>query len=92
MGLVLSRLFMPEASGSARPSLRAALLDPSIAYEPLSNLGIDSLAWLELVTQLEAELGLPLDNDFLQQDAVSAYSLGEAIARSLSNTGTPTAV
>ena len=80
--LVLARLFGVGAS-VGRPSLRDALTSPGLALEPLSSLSVDSLAWLELVTTLETDLGLPLHNDFLEQDNISAHAIGVALARSL---------
>lgn len=84
-GLVLTRLFGGDLVSvvAGRPSLREALINPLIAREPLSEYGVDSLAWLELITILETQLGLPLNNDFLEHEHISAQILGEAIARSL---------
>lgn len=84
-GLVLARLFPPAGTGVSvgLPTLAEVLCNPGIAQEPLANLGVDSLAWLELLTTLESELGVEVGNDFLVDEHVSAGLLGEALSRSL---------
>lgn len=84
-GLILARIFAVSGTSATvgRPPLGEVLRRPGIAQEPLANLGVDSLAWLELLTTLEAELGLEVSNDFLVETHVSAALLGEALSRSL---------
>jgi acyl carrier protein len=85
-GIVLARLFPPATAGvtPGLPTLAEVLRKPAIAREPLASLGLDSLAWLEVLTTLESELGLEIGNDFLVDGHVSAELLGEALSRALS--------
>lgn len=85
-GVVLARAFptCALANGTTSlPLLRDLLAQPGIAHIPLAHLGIDSLAWLGLLTTLEAEWKLDLGNDFLVDDHVSAWTIGGALARAI---------
>ena len=84
-GLVLSRLFSSAGTGVSvgLPTLAEVLCNPGIAQEPLANLGVDSLAWLELLTTLESDLGVEVGNDFLVDEHVSAGLLGAALSTAL---------
>lgn len=85
MGLVVTRLFAgaAETPVAGRPALAQVVRDPALLVEPLAQLGIDSLAWLEALTSLENDLGVQVTDELLAADHVTVASLARAFALAL---------
>ncbi|ALT79273.1 hypothetical protein AT984_20815 [Paucibacter sp. KCTC 42545] len=56
---------------------------PNFETLSLSELGIDSLTWMELLTSLEAEFGIQISDEFLAKSSISVASLATALEDSL---------
>ncbi|RQR40635.1 2OG-Fe(II) oxygenase [Burkholderia sp. Bp9142] len=83
VGLIARLLFLPEPRPAGRPSFAEFLFSPAMRYDELKNLGVDSLAWMTLLTDLEDLLRIRFDDALLLADTISVNDVAQVMAEVL---------
>lgn len=89
LGIILCRLFSRDGREvvAGRWPLATVLRNRDAWRMSLSELGVDSLQWMELLTDLEAVLKIEIRDDALADSQVSAVSIANAVLHALASEG-----